>query len=354
MDLLELTARLIDIPSESHHEDAITDFLAHELSSRAPWLTIDRVGSNLVARTSCDRAQRLIVAGHTDTVPVNANLPSRRDGDVLWGCGASDMKSGLAVMVALAGAVPEPAVDVTWVFYEAEEVDAQFNGLGRLFRERPDLLAGDVALLGEPTDGAIEAGCQGTMRLRVVLRGARAHTARPWTGRNAIHRLSGLLNELSGYTERRPVIDGCEFREAAQAVRVAGGVAANVVPDEVELVINHRFAPDRTPAEAEAHLRSLLSPWLEDGDELDVVEWSDAAAPGLAHPLLSTLIERNQLAVRAKLGWTDVARFAARGVPAANFGPGDATLAHTPGERVAREPIERTYAALEDLLRTGA
>jgi succinyl-diaminopimelate desuccinylase len=353
VDLLELTARLVDIPSESHAEEAITDFLAAELASRAPWLATDRVGSNLVARTTLGRSQRLVIAGHTDTVPVNANLPSRRDGDVLWGCGSSDMKSGLAVMLALACAVPEPTVDVTWVFYEAEEVDAQFNGLGRLFRERPDLLAGDVALLGEPTDGVIEAGCQGTMRLRVVLRGARAHTARPWMGRNAIHRLSGLLGELSRYAERRPTIDGCEYREAVQAVRVEGGVAGNVVPDEAVLLINHRFAPDRTPAEAEAHLRTLVAPWVEDGDLVEVVDWADGAAPSLAHPLLAALIGRNQLTVRAKLGWTDVARFAARGIPAANFGPGDATLAHTADERVAREPIERTYVALEDLLRTG-
>ena len=353
VDLLELTQRLVDIPSESHHEEAITEHLASELA-RVPWLTVDRVGSNLVARTTLGRSERLVVAGHTDTVPVNANLPSRRDGDVLWGCGASDMKSGLAVMLALAGAVPDPAMDVTWVFYEAEEVDGRFNGLGRLWRERPELLAGDVALLGEPTDGTVEAGCQGTMRVRVVLRGTRAHTARPWMGRNAIHRLGGVLDALARYDERRPVIDGCEYREAVQAVQVEGGVAGNVVPDEVALAINHRFAPDRTPAEAEAHLRALLEPWVEAGDLVEVVEWADAAAPGLAHPLLAALISRNHLTVRAKLGWTDVARFAAHGVPAANFGPGDATLAHTADERVSREPVERTYAALEDLLLRGA
>ena len=293
------------------------------------------------------------MAGHTDTVPVNANLPSRREGDVLWGCGTSDMKSGLAVMLALACQVREPAVDVTWVFYEAEEVDSRFNGLGRLWRERPELLAGDVALLGEPTDGVVEAGCQGTMRARVVLRGARAHTARPWMGRNAIHRLSGLLGALAAYEERRPTIDGCQYREAVQAVRVEGGVAGNVVPDEVTLLVNHRFAPDRSAHEAEAHVRGLFAPWLERADEVEIVDCADAAAPALSHPLLAALIERNQLEVRAKLGWTDVARFAAQGIPAANFGPGDATLAHTADERVEREPIERTYAALADLLRAG-
>jgi succinyl-diaminopimelate desuccinylase len=354
MDLLDLTARLVDVPSESHDEAAITDLIEGELTGRAPWLTFDRLGCNLVARTELGRSQRLVVAGHTDTVPVNGNLPSRCDGDVLWGCGSSDMKSGVAVMLALATSVPEPAVDVTWVFYEAEEVDSQFNGLGRLFRERPDLLAGDVALLGEPTDGVIEAGCQGTMRLRVVLRGARAHTARPWMGRNAIHRAGGLLVELEHYQERRPMIDGCEYREAAQAVRIEGGVAGNVVPDEVTLLINHRFAPDRTPVDAEAHLRELCAPFVEEADDVEVVDVADGAAPSLGHPLLAALIQRNDLTVRAKLGWTDVARFAAHGIPAANFGPGDATLAHTAGEHVAREPIERTYLALADLLSAGA
>ena len=352
-DLLALTARLVDIPSESHCEEAITDVLEAELAARAPWLTVDRVGSNLVARTELGRPHRLIAAGHTDTVPVNGNLPSRQDDEVLWGCGTADMKSGLAVMLALACDVPEPAIDVTWVFYEAEEVDARFNGLGRLFRERPELLRGDVALLGEPTDGVIEAGCQGTMRLRVVLRGARAHTARPWMGRNAIHRLGPVLDQLGRYEGRQPVIDGCQYREALQAVQVEGGVAGNVVPDEAVLLVNHRFAPDRSPADAEAHLRELLFPLLQADDELAVVDCADGAAPGLGHPLLASLIARNGLTVRAKLGWTDVARFAAAGIPAANFGPGDATLAHTAHERVAREPIERTYSALADLLRAG-
>jgi succinyl-diaminopimelate desuccinylase len=263
------------------------------------------------------------------------------------------MKSGLAVMLALACSVPVPAVDVTWVFYEAEEVDSQFNGLGRLFRERPDLLDGDVALLGEPTGGAIEAGCQGTLRARLVLRGARAHTARPWMGRNAIHRLGRTLAVLDAYAERRPVIDGCEYREAVQAVRVEGGVAGNVVPDEVTLLVNHRFAPDRSPEEAATWLRSLVEPTIEAGDELEIVDSANGAPPGLGHPLLTALIERNDLPVRAKLGWTDVARFAAHGVPATNFGPGDATLAHTADERVHRAAIDSTYDALADLLVRG-
>jgi succinyl-diaminopimelate desuccinylase len=260
------------------------------------------------------------------------------------------MKGGLAVMVALAETVPEPAVDVTWIFYAGEEVSAEHNGLGHLMRDRPDLLAGDVAILGEPTDGEIEAGCQGSMRLEVTVHGDRAHTARPWMGRNAIHRLGAVLRAVDGFPERRPVIDGCEYREALQAVAVSGGVAGNVVPDLASVTLNHRFAPDRTPAEAEAEVRKLLAPTLEEGDTVEVVDIAPAAAPGLDHPVLRTLIDDHRLPVRAKLGWTDVARFAAAGIPACNLGPGDATLAHTADEHVERASLDHTYAVLHALL----
>jgi len=352
-DLLALTADLIDIPSVSRDEAAITAWLEDELRAR-PWLDVTRVGDNLVARTELGHSRRLVLAGHTDTVPANGNERSRIVDDTLHGLGASDMKGGLAVMLHAARTIADPAVDVTYVFYAREEIAAAESGLGELFERRPDLLVGDVALLGEPTDGTIEAGCQGTMRLRLRLVGARSHTARPWMGRNAIHRLAGVLDRLEHYEERRPVIDGCEYREALQAVGVEGGVAANVVPDAVTLTINHRFAPDREPAEAEAHVRALLAPFLADGDELDVVDVAGAAAPALDHPLLAALVARHDLEVRAKLGWTDVARFAAHGVPAANFGPGDATIAHMADERVSRAQLERVWTATEDLLRHGA
>ena len=349
-DLLELTARLIDIPSESHHEVAITEWIETALRADAPWLDVERVGLNVVARTHLDRPHRLVIAGHTDTVPINANVPSRRDGDVLWGCGASDMKSGLAVMLELARTVADPQVDVTYVFYEAEEVSGEFNGLRKLAEDRPDLLAGDVALLGEPTDGVIEAGCQGTMRVRVTLAGRRAHTARPWMGRNAIHRGGEVLAVLATYDARRPLIDGCEFREALQAVHIEGGVAGNVVPDRVTITMNHRFAPDRTAADAEAHLRELLAPVLEDGDEFEVVDAAEGATPALDHPVMAALIGRNGLTVRSKLGWTDVARFSALGVPAVNFGPGDPMLAHKQEEFVPVEHLVRCERQLSDWL----
>ncbi len=352
-DLLTLTAELVDIPSVSLSEAAIADRLEADLR-RAPWLAVERVDDNVVARTTLGRAQRIVLAGHTDTVPVNANANARLDGDTLWGLGASDMKSGVAVFLELARTVAEPAVDVTYVFYAAEEVAAVHNGLRVLFEQRPDLLAGDVALLGEPTSAGIEAGCQGTMRLEVILGGARAHTARPWMGRNAIHRLGAVLERVAGYDGRRPVLAGCEYREALQAVGVDGGVAGNVVPDRARLTLNHRFAPDRTAEAAEAHVRDVLAPALEPGDRVEVVDVATASPPAVDHPLLAALVARNDLPVAAKLGWTDVARFADHGIPAANFGPGDATLAHTAEERVERAGLERCFGALDDLLRRGA
>lgn len=352
-DLLARTAELVAIPSPSLAEGPITDHLEAELRRLAPWLALDRLGHNLVARTRLGRPLRLVLAGHTDTVPENGNLPGHVEGDTLWGLGATDMKGGIAVMLELAVALREPAVDVTFVFYEAEEIAAEHNGLRRLFAEAPELVQGDAAILGEPTLGEVEAGCQGTMRLDLTLGGARAHTARPWMGRNAVHRLAGVLERLDAYAERRPVLDGCEFREAMQAVQVAGGVAGNVVPDRVTLTVNHRFAPDRTPAEAEAHCRSVLLPDPEPGDTLQVVDVAEGAAPGLTHPLLRSLIDRNGLTVRSKLGWTDVARFASAGIPACNLGPGDATIAHTRDEFVTRASLERSWAALGDLLVRG-
>jgi succinyl-diaminopimelate desuccinylase len=353
VDLLALSAELVAIPSVSRAEGPLAERLEHELRS-VPWLTVDRVGDNLVARTVLGRRYRLILAGHTDTVPPNANEQARIEGDRLYGVGATDMKGGLAVMLDLARTVEAPAVDVSYVFYAREEIAASESGLRELWAARPDLLAGDAALLGEPTLAVLEAGCQGTMRLEVRLRGTRAHTARPWMGRNAIHRLAGVLDALAAYEERRPVLDGCEYREALQAVHVEGGVSGNVVPDEVTLVVNHRFAPDRDPADAEAHVRAVLAPHLDAEDGLEVVDLAPAARPALAHPLLAALVARNRLPVRAKLGWTDVAFFAGHGVPAANFGPGDATIAHTSGEYVERADLERVHGALAGLLRDGA
>ena len=347
-DLLKLTADLVDIPSVSHGEAAVTDHL-EALLAPIPWLSLTRVGENLVARTALGRDRRLLLAGHTDTVPANGNERARVEGDVLWGLGACDMKSGVAVLAELARTVPEPAVDATYVFYECEEVDSAFNGIERLFRERPDLLEADAALLAEPTSARVEAGCQGTMRVEVAMTGERAHTARAWLGRNAIHRLGPLLAAVGAYEGRQVTIDGCHFREGLQVVRVGGGVANNVVPDRATATLNHRFAPDRTPEEAEAHVRSVVG----EVDEFIVTDCAVAAPPALGHPLLQAVLAASGGEAYGKLGWTDVARFASRGVPATNFGPGDPSLAHSAGERVVRQEIDAVYGVLRTVLEAG-
>ena len=353
VDLLARTAELVDIASPSRGEGPLVDVLEAELRGHSH-LEVTRAGDNLVARTQLGRSRRLILAGHTDTVPADGNATARVVDHRLCGVGSADMKGGLAVMLELARTITEPAMDCTFVLYAREEIASAESGLGELFAVRPDLLAGDAAVLGEPTDAYIEAGCQGTLRLRLVVRGARAHTARPWMGRNAVHRLAGVLGVFDGYTERRPLIDGCEYREALQAVAVEAGVAGNVVPDEAVLTINHRFAPDRDAAAAEAHVRELLAPYVEDGDELEVVDSAPAAEPGLHHPLLAALARRSGGRVSAKLGWTDVARFAAHGIPAVNFGPGDSTVAHTRDEYLDREPLDRAWRVLDGLMRDEA
>ncbi|HEX2039472.1 MAG TPA: succinyl-diaminopimelate desuccinylase [Acidimicrobiales bacterium] len=353
-DLLRRCAALVDVPSVSHQEAALADVVEAELRA-VPWLTVDRVGDNVVARTVRGRAQRLLLVGHLDTVPPDGNDRARLEGDVLWGLGSADMKGGLAVFLELATTVPDPVVDVSYVFYACEEVARPHNGLSAVAAARPELLAGDAAVLGEPTGALVEAGCQGSMRLEVVLVGSRAHTARPWTGRNAVHRLAPLLARVAAYEGRRPVLDGCEFREALQAVLVEGGVAGNVVPDRVRLHLNHRFAPDRSTEEAFDHVREVLGDAVDPatGDEVRLVDVALPAPPGLDHPLLQALMARVGAPPRAKLGWTDVAFFAERGVPALNFGPGEATVAHTAGERVERAQLEAAYDVLHGVL-TGA
>jgi succinyl-diaminopimelate desuccinylase len=350
-DLLALTAELVATPSVSHAESALADRVESELRTR-PHLTVHRIGANVVARTHLGRGSRIVLAGHLDTVPPNDNDRPRIEGDTLWGLGSADMKGGLAVLLALAADSPEPPVDVTLVFYAGEEVARQHNGLQQIASHDPVLLQGDAAILGEPTCARIEAGCQGVLRVQVELAGARAHAARPWMGNNAIHRLAPLLQRLSAYEPRQPVIDGCRYRESLQAVGVSGGVAGNVVPDRASLSLSHRFAPDRDAAGAEAALREWLGPALDPalGDQMRVEDRSPAAAPSLGHPVLAALLEATGEPPRAKLGWTDVAFFAERGIPAVNFGPGDPELAHTAGERVERRDLERAYQILTHLL----
>jgi succinyl-diaminopimelate desuccinylase len=351
-DLLTATAALMAVPSLSHDERALAD-LVEERLRHCSWLDTVRLGDNVVARTTRGLAQRLVLAGHLDTVPPARNAAPTLEGDTLWGVGAADMKGGLAVMLELATTTPAPSIDLTWCFYACEEVGRADSGLLALWRQRPDLLAGDAAILGEPTAAFVEAGCQGTMKVVVSLQGVRAHTARPFTGRNAIHRLGALLQRVAGWESRAVLLDGCTYVEQLQAVAVDGGVAGNVVPDAASVTLNFRYAPDRHLADAEAYVRQLLAGTFDEGegDGFSVTDGADGAPPALDHPLLAALVSKSGAAPRAKVGWTDVASFWEHGVPAANFGPGDPLLAHHPDEHVTRPQLEQARGVLAALIR---
>lgn len=349
-DPVELTAALIDIESPSHHEGEIADAIEAALA-RLESVEVARFGNTVVARTDHGRAQRVVLAGHIDTVPLAGNTPHRIDGDVLHGCGSVDMKSGLACYLGAFARLSAPGAspfDLTMIAYECEEVSSEDNGLFHLERDHPELLNGDLALLGEPSGAIIEAGCQGTIRVFVRAHGVRAHSARSWLGENAAHKLAGVLARVAAYQPRRVTIAGCEYREGLNVVGMDGFVATNTIPDAAQLTINFRYAPDRSVDDAKAHLESVLE--LEDGLEL---VWDDVAPAAL--PGLDTEVARNLVAAvggkfRAKFGWTDVARFSNLGIPAVNFGPGDPGYAHKMDEQCPTEQIRQVSRTLETYL----
>jgi succinyl-diaminopimelate desuccinylase len=345
-DAATLTAALIDVASVSGDEQRLADLVEKSLGDS---LQVERQGNVVLARTDGDHDRRVVLAGHLDTVPIAGNVPSRWNGDLLYGCGATDMKSGLAVMLRLAHLVDagelDPRFDLTWVFYDCEEVEAARNGLGRLSRTGPDRLAGDLAILLEPTDGLVEGGCQGTMRVAVRTTGRRAHSARSWLGSNAIHAAAPVLARLASYEAREVDVDGLTYREGLNAVAISGGVAGNVIPDECTITVNFRFAPDRDEDEALAHLREVFA-----GYEVELTDSAPGARPGLDTPIAAAFVAAVGGEPRAKLGWTDVARFGLLGVPALNFGPGDPNLAHKPEEHVAAGQVLAAEAALTRFL----
>ena len=342
-DPVQLCAALVNVRSVSGDEAALADLVEAAFQKQAPHLEVLRSGDAVLARTHLGRERRVLLAGHLDTVPVADNLPSHRDGDLLYGCGTSDMKAGDAVFAHLAATLVSPRHDLTVVFYDCEEVEAPRNGLGRIERDHREWLDADLAVLGEPTCGAVEAGCQGTLRAEVTTRGRRAHSARSWLGVNAIHAAEEVLHRLRAYAPRDVPIDGCVYREGLQAVRVAGGVAGNVVPDECVVTVNFRFAPDRDVAGAEQHVRDVF-----EGFDVVVTDRSSGALPGLHAPAAQEFLAATGAAATAKYGWTDVARFAALAIPAVNYGPGDPNLAHTREEHV---DVRRIVDAVEVLRR---
>ncbi len=341
-----LTAALTDISSVSGAEGPLADAIERALG-KLPHLELTRHGNTLVARTTLGRKERVVLAGHIDTVPHAGNFPSHWDAERsrLTGVGTTDMKSGVAVQLRLAGALAAPNRDVTYVFYECEEIDTESNGLYKLSRNAPELLAADFAILLEPSGGVVEGGCQGTLRAAIAVAGARAHTARSWMGKNAIHGAREILDILGGWQPRKPVVDGLEYHEGLNAVAISGGVAGNVVPDECVVTVNYRFAPDRSQADAQHYIRELFAAW-----PVTFLDSAPGARPGLTAPTAAEFVAAVGGAPRAKLGWTDVARFAELGIPAVNYGPGISEIAHTPGEYVDVSSIARAEASLRGWL----
>ncbi|HEU5356997.1 MAG TPA: succinyl-diaminopimelate desuccinylase [Actinocrinis sp.] len=332
----ELTAALIDFPSVSEAEKPLADAIEQALRA-LPRLTVDRYGNNVIARTSFGKSKRIVLAGHIDTVPIADNVPSTLKGDLLYGCGASDMKSGVAVQLKVAAAAgaadgAEPLHDLTFAFYDCEEIESARNGLGHVARAHPDWLAGDFALLLEPTDGALEGGCQGTLRARVSTSGRRAHSARSWLGENAIHGAAPILAKLAEYRAREVEVEGLLFHEGLNAVGISGGVAGNVIPDECSVLVNFRFAPDRSEQQAAEHVRAVFSGAEFEHCEIEIVDSAPAARPGLDLAEAASFAALIGTPPRAKYGWTDVARLSGLGIPAVNYGPGDPNLAHTRDE----------------------
>ena len=351
-DSIAITRAICDVPSVSGDETRLADLVVEALAGAAH-LELIRDGDTVVARTNLGRARRVVIAGHLDTVPINENLPTRFetiDGQqYLWGRGTVDMKAGVAVQLKLALELVDPVVDLTWMWYDHEEVSAELNGLGRLARHRPDLFAGDFAILGEPSNARVEGGCNGNLRVELRAYGRRAHSARSWVGENAIHKLAPALERLAAYEAATVEVDGLEYREGLNAVGVTGGVAGNVIPDEAMLHVNYRFAPSRSVAEAIEVVRGLFPEY-----ELTVVDEAEGARPGLDDPLAQQFVRAVGGEARPKYGWTDVARFSALGIPAVNFGPGDPLKAHADDERVPTDQILSCERALRAWLTGGA
>ena len=343
-DVVDLTAAVCDVTSVSRDEARLADLVEAALRPLAH-LRVTRVGHTVVARTRLGRPERVVLAGHLDTVPLTdpPNLPTRREGIDLVGRGTVDMKGGVAVQLRLAHALTAPGRDVTYVFYDCEEIDADANGLRRLVAERPDLVEADFAVLLEPTNGGVEGGCKGTLRVQVTATGVAAHSGRPWLGHNAIHAAAPVLTRLAQYAARDVEVDGLTYHEGLSAVGIEGGIAGNVVPDRCVVTVNYRFAPDKSLEQAFAHVEQLFA-------DFDVRRTDGAAGarPGLDRPAAQDFVAALGLPVTAKEGWTDVARFADLGVPAVNFGPGDPALAHADDERC---PVAQLRDCEQALLR---
>jgi len=343
-ELGKLTLDLVNISSVSKDEKSIADSIEEALK-KCNHLKLTRVNNSLVAQTSFGNKQRVVIAGHIDTVPANNNFPGKINNSEVVGLGSVDMKSGIAVALKLASEITSSNFDITYLFYESEEIETKFNGLELITKQQKDLLNCDFAILMEPTNGILEVGCQGSLRFEVSTSGKRSHSARWWNGENAIHKTNKILEILNNYKSREPEIDGYKFREGLQAVKINGGIAGNVVPDSVSVSINHRFAPDTSIDQATTNMKNLFKDF-----NFLLVDAANAAPTGLSNPVIKDFVSSIGKSIAPKFGWTDVARFASNGIPAINFGPGDPNLAHHPDEKVLISQINDVYESLKKWL----
>ena len=329
-NLVELTMDICNIESVSGSEKDLAD--AIEQALHLPHLNLLRDGNAVVASTNSGKP-RILIAGHIDTVPIANNLPTQlhhfEREQVIFGRGSVDMKGGVAVMLKLASELTNPRYDVSWIFYDNEEVDSALNGLGRLARNHPDLLQGEFAILCEPTSALVEGGCNGTLRAVIKTSGVRAHSARPWMGENAIHKAAPILSRLADYQPQTIEVDGLDYRESLNAVSIKAGVAGNVIPDQCDVVVNYRFAPNKSADQAMDHVREVF-----EGFEIEFVDLAEGARPGLDKEIVAQFVQATGQSAKPKYGWTDVARFSSLGIPAINYGPGDPSLAHADNENL--------------------
>jgi succinyl-diaminopimelate desuccinylase len=333
---------LIDIPSPTGAEDALRDAIAERLSGLVPQI----IGRSVVVGHRTGRPL-ISLYGHLDTVPEQDNLPARVAAGRVHGLGASDMKGGLAVMVALLEdeSVRNGPFDVIGVFYDAEEGPAAGNGLERVLDEAPLLLASEFAVVMEPTDGELQLGCQGTINARVEFHGVSAHSARPWLGENAITKAGSWLAVMHERGWRDVEVAGLTFKETFAVTLADGGVAANMIPPRFVLNLNHRYPPDRSVEEAEAMVREACAA----ADSVEIVDRAMAAPIPEDNPHLGRL--RGLVStVSAKTAWTDVARLAARGLPAVNYGPGEVAQAHKQDESAPAATLEQCFGVMKEFL----
>ncbi len=329
--LVETLAWLVDIPSETGNEAEIRDAIANRLDGRPLRVVRDSV---IVGEPG---AGKIVLAGHTDTVPLQGHVGARVEGDRLYGLGATDMKGGLAVMIHL---LEDLGTDrLVGVFYAGEEGPLSGNDLGPVLDEVPSLLEVDAAVVMEPTNREVHAGCQGSINATVSFIGEPGHSARPWRGVNAITRSADFLKLMDEVEPELHLIEGLHFKEVMTVTLASGGVARNIIPSRFDLNVNYRFSPNRTTDEAIARLQEVAS----GADEVMIADAAPAAYPEVGHPLFEALIANAGGALAHKQGWTDVAQFAERGVPAINFGPGETALAHKPGESILVSDLDWYY-----------